>query len=79
MHEASDRLCTISDSHLAYAVAVVLDLAIVSDKPPNDVYTVSVQLTLLTAKAAVAYFFLCVSEKGLFLHLYQLKSQAPFS
>jgi hypothetical protein len=54
-------------------VAAALDLAIVGDKSPNDVYMLSIQLTLLMARAAVTYFFLCVSEKGLFLHLYVLK------
>lgn len=66
LHEISDRLCTISDTCLAHSMAVALDLAVAADK--SDVYTVSVQLTLLMAKAAVTYFFLCVSEQGLFLH-----------
>jgi hypothetical protein len=72
LREASDRLCAVSDSHLAHAVATALDLAIVGDKSPSDVCELSIQLTLLMAKAAVTYFFLCVSEKGLFLHLYVL-------
>jgi preprotein translocase subunit SecB len=63
---------------LACAMAVVLNLTIVADRSSHDVYTVNIQLTLRMAKAAVAYFFLCVSEKGLFLHLYELKSQATF-
>ncbi|GFG34362.1 hypothetical protein Cfor_08970 [Coptotermes formosanus] len=61
LHEISDRLCTISDTCLAHSMAVALDLAVAADK--SDVYTVSVQLTLLMAKAAVTYFFLCVSEQ----------------
>lgn len=73
LREASDHLCAVSDSRLAHAVATALDLAIVGDKSSNDVYMLSVQFTLLMAKAAVTYFFLCVSEKGLFLHLYVLK------
>lgn len=68
LHEISDRLCTISDTRLAHSMAVALDLAIVTDTSHADMYTASVQLTLLMARAAVTYFFLCVSEKGLFLH-----------
>jgi hypothetical protein len=60
-------------------MAVALDLTLVADRSPHDVYTVNIQLNLLMAKAAVAYFFLCVSEKGLVLLLYELKSQASFS
>ncbi|KDR16305.1 Integrator complex subunit 5, partial [Zootermopsis nevadensis] len=63
LREASDHLCAVSDSRLAHAVATALDLAIVGDKSSNDVYMLSVQFTLLMAKAAVTYFFLCVSEK----------------
>lgn len=72
LHVVSDRLCTVSDSHLAHAMAMVLDLTLVADRSPHDVYTVNIQLNLLMAKAAVAYFFLCVSEKGLVLLLYEL-------
>lgn len=63
LREVSDRLCTVSDPHLACAMAVALDLTVVADRSSHDVYTVNMQLTLLMAKAAVAYFFLCVSEK----------------
>ena len=66
LHEISDRLCITSDTRLAHSMAVALDLAVVGDKYHG--YTASVQLTLRMAKAAVRYFFLCVSEKGLFLH-----------
>lgn len=66
LHEISDHLCTISDTRLAHSMAVALDLAVVGDKYQG--YIASVQLTLRMAKAAVTYFFLCVSEKGLFLH-----------
>lgn len=78
LREASDRLCAVSDSHLAHAVAAALDLAIVGSRSPDDTYMLSIQLTLLMAKAAVTYFFLCVSEKGLFLCLYVLKLVTSF-
>jgi integrator complex subunit 5 len=61
LHEISDRLCITSDTRLAHSMAVALDLAVVGDKYHG--YTASVQLTLRMAKAAVRYFFLCVSEK----------------
>jgi hypothetical protein len=63
---------------LAHAVAAALDLAIVGSRSPDDTYMLSIQLTLLMAKAAVTYFFLCVSEKGLFLCLYVLKLVTSF-
>ncbi|XP_069703249.1 integrator complex subunit 5 isoform X2 [Periplaneta americana] len=68
LREASELLCKVSKTNLAHAIAAALDLAIVTIQSPND--TVSVQLTLQLAKAAVAYFFLCMGEKD---HLVRLQ------
>ncbi|KAJ9588448.1 hypothetical protein L9F63_018181 [Diploptera punctata] len=65
LYEASSLLCNVTDANLAHAIAAVLDLTMESGQPEDDdtLTPISVQLTLHMAKAVVAYFFLCISER----------------